>query len=226
MTGILGNLELMHVYKKLPTEKQLEVLYQSAQYLHRLTNNILGFSRKQKGVACEVDLNRVLENLMGFLTPFYKRVEIEMVPDPEIPEAWADPNKVEQILMNLVLNAVDAMDKRGEVRLESGKGTILDAVAQMKEAGRPSTLAVEMSASELEKEYVIARVVDNGPGISAEHLGRVFEAFYTTKEEGKGTGLGLSIVRTIVEEFGGNLLLDSKEGEGAVFTVFLPRSPA
>jgi signal transduction histidine kinase len=124
-----------------------------------------------------------------------------------------------------MLNAFDVMDRKGRILLSTGTGSLGAAIEADGKAGRHWCLAVEANGHAAE-DCVVAEVRDTGPGIEAKDIGQVFEAFFTTKAEGEGTGLGLSIARTIVSQWGGNILLSSKKGEGASFKVFLPRIEA
>lgn len=221
---ILGRLDLLKYDDQPVTDKDIDALHRSTVYLVKLTENILGFSRQHHGAPELLIVDDLIHAVVAFVQPLYKGVQIEMALDPKTPLVHIDSSKVEQVIMNLVLNAIDAMNKQGHLTLETGRGSVAEGIARAEANGRGWVLAVE--ADDHETDFVYVTVRDDGPGILETHLPRLFEAFFTTKEKGKGTGLGLSIVRTIVEEWGGNILLDSKEGEGAQFQVFVPIAPS
>jgi signal transduction histidine kinase/putative methionine-R-sulfoxide reductase with GAF domain len=168
-----------------------------------IVNHLRDFSRQSKGKREVTDLNQVATRAFAFLGQQLKARNIEVIQalDPALPKVWADPLQIEQVLLNLVTNARDAIDA-------SGRGT----------------LTVRTEA--LHDARVALSVTDTGPGIPPDLQGRIFDPFFTTKEVGKGTGLGLSICIGIVEEHGGELRVDSPvaEGRGARFTIVLPGS--
>ncbi len=221
LTVILVRTEMMQEHRD-RSAQNLEMILRSAEYLKKLTENVLHFSRAQMGDARSLDLNEVVFELEAFVKPIVRNVEMQLEVDPEIPKVLADPSQVEQVLMNLVLNALDAVGSNGQVTLTTGRGSVEETVKQEIEANRPHKLAIEMRESGLAGDFAYVEVRDRGPGIRPGDLDHLFEAFFTTKETGKGTGLGLSIVRTIVAEWGGNVLVASTEGEGTSFKVFLP----
>ena len=221
---MLGRLELMKLDNRSVTEDDLDAFHRSTVYLAKLTENILGFSRQHHGVAELLILDDLIQAVVSFVKPLYKGVEIELEINQETPLVHIDSSKVEQVIMNLVLNAIDAMEKQGALYLTTGRGSIGEGIVRAERDGRGWVLAGH--GTDKNKEFAYVTVRDSGPGILEAHLPRVFEAFFTTKEKGKGTGLGLSIVRTIVEEWGGDILLDSKKGEGAQFQVFVPIAPS
>jgi len=223
---MLGRLDLMK-YDDLPvTPKDIDALHRSAVYLVKLTENILGFARQHQGVAELLIIDDLIQAVISFVQPIYKGVHIDLQLDPQTPLVHIDASKVEQVIMNLVLNAIDAMDKQGALFLATGRGTVAEAVTLAEQEARKWVLAIDIDKADQDQEFVYVIVKDDGPGIPEDNLARLFEAFFTTKEKGKGTGLGLSIVRTIVEEWGGNILLDSLEDEGAQFKVFIPIAPS
>jgi len=143
------------------------------------------------------------------LTTIGSRVPIEMRNQPGLWLALVDPNQIELVLLNLVINARDAMPDGGTLVIETGNVT-LTAV------GRP----VDLPAG----EYVVVSVTDNGTGMSEEVLAKAFEPFFTTKEEGKGSGLGLSMVLGVAKQSGGDIRITSRAGQGTSIEVYLPRT--
>jgi signal transduction histidine kinase len=168
-----------------------------------IITHLRDFSRQSKGTRQVTDLNQVVTHALTFLGQQLKTRNIEVVQElnAALPKVWADPLQIEQVLLNLVTNARDAMEK-------VGKGAIVIRTEQARDT------------------WVALSVTDTGPGIPSDLQGRIFDPFFTTKEVGKGTGLGLSICHGIAEEHGGELRVESPVAEdgGARFTLMLPRS--
>ena len=175
----------------------------------RLTQQLLAFARKQVLLPKAVDLNQVLVSVSSLLTTSIgSRVFIEMRHQRGLWHALVDPNQIELILLNLVLNARDAMPDGGTLTIETGNVT-LTAI------NRP----VDLPAG----EYVVVSVTDTGTGMSDEVRAKAFKPFFTTKEEGKGSGLGLSMVLGVAQQSGGDVRIRSRAGEGTSIEVYLPR---
>jgi PAS domain S-box-containing protein len=184
----------------------------SAGRAAELTRQLLAFSRKQVWRPSDVDLSVIASNLEKML----RRIVGEDISIVQVLESspWvvrADPGQIEQVMMNLVVNARDAMPNGGKI-------TISTRNVEISEPAYASQIDVELGS------YVELVVADTGMGMSAETLGRVFEPFFTTKERGKGTGLGLATVYGIVRQCGGGILVESVLGQGSEFHVFLPRA--
>lgn len=175
----------------------------------RLTRQLLAFGRRQMVQPGPLDLNEVVRGLETML----RRVlgeDIEIVTDlADLDPVLADPGQVEQIVMNLVLNARDAMPKGGRVRLSTRPDELDEDACRSRPGAR-------------EGRFAVLEVADTGQGIAPELLGRVFEPFFTTKPHGAGTGLGLATVYGIVSQTGGFIEVASQPGSGTVFTVHLP----
>ena len=183
----------------------------ATQHAASLTHQLLAFSRKQVLTPQVLDLNRCIwdaHNLMRRLVS----ANIEVVPmlAPDIGRVKADPSQVQQILINLLVNARDAMPQGGKVVIETADV----------ELDEPYT---SQHVGLLAGSYVLLSVSDSGLGMSAETRSHLFEPFYTTKEPGKGTGLGLSTVYGIVRRSGGHINVESIEGKGTTFRIYLPR---
>ncbi len=175
-----------------------------------LTRQLLAFSRRQVMQSRAIDLNVVVNSLTHMLRRVLGAdVTVEVLLDPDAPITHADPGMMDQVLMNLALNARDAMPGGGEIRIETLARTIGADEARAMGDTQPG-------------RYVCLRVTDNGCGISADDLTRIFEPFFTTKEPGKGTGLGLATVFGIVKQHRGVVQVTSELGRGAAFTVMLP----
>ena len=176
-----------------------------------LTRQLLAFSRRQVIHPQVLDLNRIVaetEKLLGRLVD--EHIEFHTVLDPTLGRVTLDPVQIEQVIINLVLNARDSMPQGGKLTIETGNAD-LDESHQSKRGLIPAG------------EYVVLTITDTGCGMSEETRSRVFEPFYTTKEFGKGTGLGLATVYGIVKQSGGFIGVYSQEGRGTTFKIYFPR---
>jgi histidine kinase len=173
----------------------------------KIIGHMREFGRKSDVVKEKVQVNHVLRRAVDFFKQQLKLREIEVVEDLEkdLPPVLADPNRLEQVFVNLLINARDAIEKKGDQK-------------DHKEEAKRITLKTKA-----EDAMVTIEVTDTGAGIPEDILHRIFEPFFTTKKVGKGTGLGLSISYGIVHDYDGTIKVESKEGEGATFIVRFPR---
>ncbi|MDB5102911.1 MAG: methylase of chemotaxis methyl-accepting protein [Fibrobacteres bacterium] len=179
-----------------------------------LTRQLLAYSRKQVLVPKVLDLNLIVSNMHSMLNRLIgEHYRLDLALDGTLGLIKADPGQMEQVLINLVVNARDALPHGGEIALRT-RNEILTAEY-------PNVFPVVPRGS-----YVVLSVSDNGIGMDAELQKRIFDPFFTTKEVGKGTGLGLSVVQGIITQSGGHIALQSEKGEGAVFNIFLPMEVA
>jgi len=216
LQAILGHTELL--IQDLPPDSSaqegLDVVKSAAQRAAELTRQLLTFSRRQDVQKEYLDLNDVIGNLMKMLRRVIEeRIETCVIPGPDLARIHADPGQIEQVLMNLCVNARDAMPKEGTITIETSN--------------------VHLSASDCQKHpwareghYVTLTVSDTGEGIHPEFLDRIFEPFFTTKGPGEGTGLGLATVYGIVNRHEGLINVSSELGKGTAFQVYLPASEA
>jgi two-component system cell cycle sensor histidine kinase/response regulator CckA len=188
-----------------------EQIKQAGDRAAALTGQLLTFSRRQVSHPEELDLNAVLEGLSAMLKGLVgDRVELVILPGRGLGRVRADLGQVEQVIMNLAVNARDAMPDGGKLTL---------ALANVRLDAPSACSPVELKPG----DYVMLTVGDTGLGIASETLPRIFEPFFTTKEKGKGTGLGLSLVYGIVTQSDGCIDVQSASGQGTTFRIYLPR---
>ncbi|MFV0474991.1 MAG: ATP-binding protein, partial [Pikeienuella sp.] len=213
LTAILGHCDLMAMRRDEadPDFGDLTQIRQNANRAAGLVRQLLAFSRQQKldPRACRLpevlgDLSHLLDRLIG------ERVSLRVSCDDSIWPVWADQQQFEQVVLNLVVNARDAMQEGGEVR-------ILCRNQSLEEEWRRDRAVVPMG------DYVRIEIADDGTGMSEEIRAKIFEPFFTTKRAGEGTGLGLSTAYGIVKQTGGFIFVDSAPGKGTVFTLMIPR---
>ncbi len=212
LTGILGysELALMEVEKEGPLWKKLKVIESSGLKAASLTRQLLAFSRKQMLDMKTIDPNLVLQSIIALLRRIIRDdIELKCIENKGVWNIKADATQVEQILMNLSVNAQDAMPDGGylTIALENSQLTEDDIGAY---------------AEVTPGKYVKISVTDTGVGIKPEIQSKIFEPFFTTKELGRGTGLGLSTVFGIVKQHNGHIMLYSALDEGTTFNVYLP----
>jgi PAS domain S-box-containing protein len=213
---ICGYVELM--LERLPEENPLrrnaQEIHKAAKRAAALTRQLLAFSRKQVLQPRVLDLNSVvtdMEHLLRRLIP--ENIELTIHTAPNLGAVRADPGQIEQVILNLAVNARDAMPSGGKLLLETANV----------ELDRHSKL----THSEIEPgSYVMLAVSDTGTGMDAETLKHIFEPFFTTKDKSKGTGLGLATVYGVVKQSGGHVTVYSEPGRGSTFKIYLPRVDA
>jgi two-component system, cell cycle sensor histidine kinase and response regulator CckA len=201
--------------QELPPQTQLHDdasdIQAAARRAAELTQRLLAFSRQQVLTPTVLDLNSVLRDLEPVLTSLVgEGIELEMTLHPGAVRLRADRAQLEQIVLNFVVNARDAMPQGGRLQVVTAQVDLGPDYAHTHEEARPGP-------------HVALGVRDTGVGMSDEVLARVFEPFFTTKEQGKGTGLGLSTVYGIVKQSGGSIQVESRVGFGSTFEVFFPR---
>jgi two-component system, cell cycle sensor histidine kinase and response regulator CckA len=214
LTLIAGYSDILlnRIGEKDPLRPELDEIRKAANRGARLTSQLLGFTRGQAVNPAPLDLNAIILDLQRMLALVIgEHVVLETQLAPNLRRVVADSGQMEQVIMNLILNARDALPTGGRIRVETSNTDVGERVAR--EHGIRSGPCVILSIS------------DDGHGISPDALAHIFEPFFTTKESGKGTGLGLSTVHRIVKESGGDIWVHSVPGSGSTFTICLPCAP-
>lgn len=212
LTAMIGYSQILKLSlpKDDPLHDKLIPISRAADRAATLTQQLLAFSRKQVLEMRLLDLNEVVAGLKEMLRRLIgENIELVTVLDPSLGKTQADPSQVEQILMNLVVNARDAMPSGGKLFIETSQLMLDEQYSVAHPEVTPGA-------------YVRLAVNDTGRGMDEETLSRIFDPFFTTKEKGVGTGLGLSTVYGIVKQHRGHVLAHSAPGRGAVFEVFFP----
>jgi signal transduction histidine kinase/CheY-like chemotaxis protein len=214
LTIIIGNLEGLQ--KQLASadakvRRRADNAMHGAQRAAALTKRLLAFSRQQPLTPTSIDVNRLLSGLSDFLQrALGEEIALEVVGGGGLWPVEVDAAELESVLVNLVVNARDAMPKGGKLTVEASNSYLDDAYCSRHSDVQPG-------------QYVLISVTDNGVGMTEDVLQHAFEPFYTTKQTGKGTGLGLSQVYGFVRQSGGHVKIYSEVGEGTTIKVYLPR---
>jgi PAS domain S-box-containing protein len=197
-----------------PEDKRREEVIEiqkAAERATSLTRQLLAFARKQVLQPQVVNLNDIVTNMTKILQRIIgEDIQLATVLEPKLWPVKVDPGQMEQVIMNLALNARDAMPRGGQLMIETANVNLNEEFTRQHVSMKPGA-------------YVKMTVRDTGCGMDKETLNRIFEPFFTTKEKGKGTGLGLSTVYGIIKQSGGNIWAASELGQGSTFTIYLPK---
>jgi PAS domain S-box-containing protein len=213
LTAIMGYSELimMSFREEDPIFPHLEGIRKSAERAAALTRQLLAFSRKQLLQPRVINLNTVITNLETMLRRLIgEDINLIILLDPALKAVKADPGQFEQVIMNLVINARDAMPLGGKIIVQTANVYLNETFARRHAEFQPGP-------------YVQVSVTDHGLGMNPETLAHIFDPFFTTKAPGKGTGLGLSTVYGIIKQSGGQIEVSSQHGGGTVFEIYLPQ---
>jgi PAS domain S-box-containing protein len=199
LTAIIANAQILR--RELPNNSDLQVsvdlISRAGARAAQVVRNLLDFARKEEYALSLTDLNETIDLAIELVRHeiMARGVRLEFTPDPDLPPLLASPDHLQSVWLNLLLNAIDSLDKSpGEIKIIT----------------RTQTGEVQ------------ALVSDNGKGIPADRLTRIFEPFYTTKAIGRGTGLGLSVSHRVIKQHGGRISVESQMGVGSIFTVSFP----
>jgi len=203
---------LAQLHSQHPLHEKGRAIQQAADRATTLTRQLLAFSRKQLLELKVVDVNAIVQDMERLLRPLIgENVEFVTLLSPEAAHTRADAGQLEQVLMNLVVNAKDAMPAGGKLTIQTQNTVVDESHRRGQQFIRPGG-------------YVMLSVSDTGMGMDKETQSRIFEPFFTTKEKGKGTGLGLSTVYGIVKQSGGYVIVQSEQGRGSSFHIYLPKA--
>jgi signal transduction histidine kinase len=219
LSVIQGNLELL-IRRRIPEEEvpdRVDAMMRASKRGAQLTRQLLAFSRRQKLHPHAVEVNDLVPSMIQMLqSTIGETVEVRFVPDGGACDAHVDPGQLESAILNLAINARDAMPHGGVLTIATASG----------EFQFPAETSPDLKEGEknepIEGTYALIAVSDTGTGISAENVDKVWEPFFTTKSVGQGSGLGLSMVYGFVKQSGGQLEIDSTEGEGTTVKLYLP----
>ena len=216
LTIVSGYSQLLLSQKDLsdPVREKIHEISQAGDRAASLTRQLLAFSRKQVLEPMVLDLNALVTGVEKMLRhTIGADIDLGTALDPSLARVTADPGQIEQIILNLAVNARDAMPHGGKLTIETANVELDESYTRTHATAKPGS-------------YVMLAVSDTGCGMAPEVMNRVFEPFFTTKGPGKGTGLGLATVYGIVQQSGGHIGLYSELGRGTTFKVYLPRTEA
>jgi two-component system, NtrC family, sensor kinase len=198
MKDLLGEEDVSQSENFKEFEDSIRKIEYHVERAKKVTHRLLGFARRMEPLQETVDVNKTLDETIDFLEneSRYRNIDLQSDYAPDLPKIISDSSQLQQVFLNILNNAIDAIGKNGEVMIRT------------RYLSKNSEISVE--------------IIDNGPGIPKEKIDKIFDPFFTTKEVGKGTGLGLSIVFSILEKLGGRIMVASEEGKGTTFTIYLP----
>ena len=214
LSVINGYTEILHhrLGEESNVRKELHEIHQAGQRASSLVHQLLAFGRRQKMAPRVIEINRLVHEHVDILSRLlgeHRSLELEL--GETTGNIHVDPTQIQQVFLNLVLNARDATKKSGRISVKTQNATL---------SGERNRRATDPKPG----EYVQLTVSDNGTGMDATVLKTLFEPFFTTKSEGSGTGLGLALVYGVVKQSGGHITVASELGQGSTFDVFLPRT--
>jgi len=215
LTGIIGGLAMLRRRiaqgRTADLDRYIDAAATSAERAATLTHRLLAFSRQQPLDPAAVDVNTLVHSMADMLRhTLGERVTLEVSIDEGLWRARTDANQVESAILNLAINARDAMPDGGRLTVQTSNAVIDSGYAALNEGVTPG-------------DYVLLAVSDTGVGMPADVMAKAFDPFFTTKPIGQGTGLGLSMIYGFVQQTGGHVKIDSQPGQGATIRLYLPR---
>ncbi len=210
--GIIGFAELAlgKIDEKNPVYNYLKRIYSLADRAAKITKQLLAFARRQILMPKDINLNSLIHDLIELLPRLMgEHVEISFIPGKDLATIHADPSQIEQVIINLAVNAADAMPDGGRLTIGSTNAFLDEFFCRVHSNVQPGS-------------YVMISVSDTGTGIDPSIVGRIYEPFFTTKDVGRGTGLGLSVVHGIIRQHGGAINVYSEVGKGTTFKLYFP----
>jgi signal transduction histidine kinase len=188
-------------------QKNLNIIVEQTERITKIIQQLLGFVRKKKPEQRALNLGPLLESILDFLDQQIQKQKVKVVKGlrDHLPAVTGDPDQLQQVFLNLILNAIQSMPKGGELRL----------------IATPQWISKE-GLEEGQRQYVEIRVEDTGTGMGKDVIQNIFNPFFTTKEKEKGTGLGLTVSQGILQDHEGWVEVESEVGKGSVFKVYLP----
>lgn len=234
--SILGYMELLLREAEDPAQRDcLQRVKGEAERIQRTVRALVDVGRPTDQRWEEVDLRKTVDEILAVLKahPGMRGIQINWEPPQESYRLWANPDQIRQVLLNLLLNAMDSLGGKGRITVRVGGAERLPKETELVAAPRRKSDPADRDFSAFRKTtplamdggrgpFVFVQVEDNGSGIPSADIERLFEPFFTTKEPGKGTGLGLTVCFGIVESYGGKIQVQSEPGKGSIFTVFFP----
>ncbi len=225
--AILGYVEILKDGDPQEAKEILERVGREIERLRETVGRLLELSRPFKGELRDVDVNRVVAETADFLKGTLKGIDLELILDEGLPHVRIDPRGLEQVLVNLMLNARDAMDGRGRLTIKTCVDEGGPSIFARRRKGDPPYLDFTHKRKippplKGARRWVKIMVEDTGCGMDRQTMRQIFNPFFTTKAPGKGTGLGLAISLGIIQAFGGDIRVRSERGKGSTFEVLLP----
>jgi CheY-like chemotaxis protein len=214
MTIVIGYSELIlgTASTTIPFQSEIKEINNAGKRASKLTRQLLAFSRRQVLNPQITNLNVIIPDLDKMLCRVIgEDIKLISILQPELARVKVDPTQIEQVIMNLAINARDAMPKGGKLIIKTAEKMLDDEYAKQ-------------HADSISGMHVMLSISDTGLGMDKITRSRIFEPFFTTKEKGKGTGLGLSTVYGIVKQSGGNIWVYSEPGEGTIFKIYFPKA--
>ncbi|MCA9872801.1 MAG: hypothetical protein H6659_00665 [Ardenticatenaceae bacterium] len=214
LTSIMGHasLALIKLAPEDDARLHVEQAVKTAEYAAILTAQLLSYSQYEYPEKESIDLNHLVSDTVNLLgSVLFHNIDVSLKLSPNLPPLEANPAQLQQVIMNLIINATEAIyDSSGQISIETARKPISKRKAPTSVEGYPI----------LPGEYVVFRVADSGRGMDKATLAHIFEPFYSTKSQGRG--LGLSAIRDIVKQHNGAIQVESVVGQGTIFTVYLP----